>query len=114
MFSADISSVGLAFDLIGGLLLWRYGLPESLHRDGVVAAVIYEINQDEKDKIKRYDFWAKIGILFLILGFLLQLAGSILGRSSSGALTGKVQSRPVAPSSVANESSAKFEPVHKP
>jgi hypothetical protein len=29
-----LTAIGLAFDLSGGLLLWKYGLPDSLSRDG--------------------------------------------------------------------------------
>jgi len=68
-----INSAGLVLDIIGALLLWRYGLPEPISRTGAIHFIAEQSDQAEIDKAKRYDRCARVGIALLILGFILQL-----------------------------------------
>ena len=62
------NSIGLAFDILGALLLWIFALP-LLHKfkNGT-----YVLDTGTDKDIKRNKFFSGIGMLFLILGFLLQ------------------------------------------
>lgn len=73
-----VNSLGLVMDIIGVLLLWKFGLPESISREGHVTLIIEESNQAEVAKAKIYDRWALFAVGALVLGFTLQLASNFL------------------------------------
>jgi hypothetical protein len=67
-----VNDIGLGLDIIGAVLLWKFGLPESIDREG---RDYLELNQpDEKmiAKARIYDRWGRIGLGALVLGFALQ------------------------------------------
>lgn len=76
--SIAINSIGLGLDIAGAILLWRYGLPESLSREGHDSIVLEQINETEKAKAESYDRWAKIGLGLLISGFVFQLISNFV------------------------------------
>jgi hypothetical protein len=45
--SRMLAAIGLALDLSGALLLWKYGLPESLSRDGSINLICEQQDQAE-------------------------------------------------------------------
>jgi hypothetical protein len=76
---ADIrwfSVAGLVLDIIGALMLWRYGLPEEVSRSGAIHLIGEQEDAAEKALARRYDWLARLGLTLLILGFVLQLIGS--------------------------------------
>ena len=76
--SRALTSVGLAMDLAGALLLWRFGLPEALRRDGAISLICEQRDGAEVVKGRLYDSWST-GALFLIsTGFGLQLLATFL------------------------------------
>lgn len=74
--SAVVSSIGLGLDIVGVLLLWRFGLPEAVSRGGFGYIILEGHDEAEKAKAERYDLWAHLGLALLIFGFLLQLASN--------------------------------------
>jgi len=68
-----INSFGLIFDIVGVLLIWKYGIPEPISKDGTVSIAFEGIDESEKMKAKRYDRVSHVGIFLLVLGFALQL-----------------------------------------
>ena len=73
-----INSAGLILDIIGALLIWRFGLPEKIDRDGDMNIACEQIDKTEKTKAKKHDCLAHIGVILLIVGFVLQLASNLL------------------------------------
>ena len=73
-----ISSVGLILDIVGALLIWKYGLPESINRKGMGFLVLESVDDEQILKAKRYDRLSKIGLSLLILGFSLQLLSNLV------------------------------------
>ena len=71
--SQIIGSLGLVLDIIGAVLLFRYGLPEDVSRGGASYELREEEDEAEKLKAKRYDSLGRLGLLLLIAGFMLQL-----------------------------------------
>jgi hypothetical protein len=67
---------GLALDIIGALLLWRYGLRAEISRSGADYLTAEQENEAEKALARRYDHLGRLGLIVLILGFALQLIGS--------------------------------------
>lgn len=72
------SNLGLIFDIIGAIMIFKFGLPKNISRSGNINIVIEEVDENEIIKAKQYDLKAKIGIILLILGFSLQLMGNFL------------------------------------
>ena len=72
-----INSTGLVFDIAGALLLWKYGLPEAINKDGSINLILEQKNSKEVAKGKRYDNMSKIALGLLILGFALQLLSNL-------------------------------------
>lgn len=74
-----VNSLGLAFDIyVGALLIWRYGLPEPLSREGNITIIADQTDSSEKQKAARYDCRSKLGVAALILGFALQMLSNFL------------------------------------
>jgi hypothetical protein len=77
--NCSISAIGLALDISGVLLLWRFGLPSDLKIDGEVVGTRWDVEIDHKEN-QRYLFAKSISNLALVLivvGFALQYLGSI-------------------------------------
>ena len=75
-----INTLGLSLDIIGALLIWKYGLPTELPTSGHVGKIMgipIKGKVDPKQK-KEYERMSTAGILLLILGFALQLISNWL------------------------------------
>lgn len=68
-----INSLGLLMDIVGAVLLWKYGLPEALSREGHSCLILEQVDETEKAKAASYDRWSRAGLGLLIAGFALQL-----------------------------------------
>ena len=74
-----LTLIGLCLDLVGVLLLFFYSLPINIsHKSGVTFYLTEEqpiVNNKNK---KRYKL-TKAALIFICLGFLLQIIGTIIG-----------------------------------
>ncbi|MEB3169069.1 MAG: hypothetical protein VKK97_10110 [Synechococcaceae cyanobacterium] len=73
-----VTASGLTFDLVGALLLWKYGLPEAVSRDGSIRLVCQQRDDAEVAKARRYDRFATVGLALISTGFFLQLLATFL------------------------------------
>ena len=89
----DLSQIltlgGLAIDIVGAVLLYRYGLPSRfphgslllLDGDQVVTAEWGSESHEEFDEInskqQRFERFSRLGLRLLIFGFVLQLLGAL-------------------------------------
>lgn len=73
-----LNSIGLACDIAAGLMLWKYGLPESINREGASFLQLNREDEEMKTRAKHYDRFARVGIVLLILGFTLQLVSNFV------------------------------------
>lgn len=73
-----LSSIGLVMDMIGVLLLWKFGLPEPISRKGHVNLISEKSDQTEIAKAKVYDRLAFVAVSLLLLGFALQLLSNFV------------------------------------
>ena len=60
-------------DITGALMLWNFGLPESINRMGMSFLALESTDKKEIKKAKKYDKLSKLAVLLLVLGFLIQL-----------------------------------------
>ena len=67
-----LNIVGLLFNIIGVILIWRYGLPADINREGHVILVLEGKDEKEKSLAHKYDIMSRIGMFLLILGFVCQ------------------------------------------
>ena len=73
-----LASSGLVFDIIGALLIFKYGIPPRIDPQGHQHLILEQIDEDEKAKAATYIKRSEVGIGLLILGFALQLAGNLI------------------------------------
>jgi hypothetical protein len=69
---------GLLLDIFGVLLLWKFGLPPSIRRGGPIYLTAEQSDPEEAAQAEKYDRYGKCGIGLLVLGFMLQLVGTVL------------------------------------
>lgn len=51
--SNTVNSIGLVLDIIGALLIWKFGLPESINRDGSINLAA-RVDEEQIEKAKMY------------------------------------------------------------
>jgi hypothetical protein len=71
-----INSIGLLFDIAGVLVLFKYGLPSEVSKEGSIGIAFQGTDLDEVKKWKKYDCWSKFGLSIILIGFLLQLSSN--------------------------------------
>ena len=72
-----ITALGLCCDVVGAVLLFKFGLPEIVRTGGVQLISIETIDKAVLQKERCFDIWGKIGLAMLILGFIGQLIPTI-------------------------------------
>ncbi len=64
--------------MVGAYLIFRFGLPEKIDREGSIQVIVGK-NEEEIHKVKKYDLLAKkVGVPFLMIGFFLQFVSNYL------------------------------------
>ena len=72
-----INVLGLVFDIIGVLMLFVFGLPADLNKNGYIFKVNEEEDEEQKSKWRKYDKFSKIALTAIIIGFLMQMLSTI-------------------------------------
>jgi hypothetical protein len=78
MIHSIVNSIGLLLGIIGTGILWQFGLPASIDREGWQTMVIDQKDEKMIAKGKLYDFRANCGFALLLTGFVLQLISNFL------------------------------------
>jgi hypothetical protein len=68
-----LNLVGLALNLAGVLVLFRYGMPFHVPTGGAVHLILEQADQAEAELERRYKNYGYIGLIFLIVGTILQM-----------------------------------------
>ena len=71
-----INSLGLICDIFGALLIFKYGLPESISRTGAEPIQFVTTSEANKAKARRYNTCSRVGLILLAIGFVFQLASN--------------------------------------
>jgi hypothetical protein len=70
---AIISAFGVTANFSGGVLLWVYGIPNRVNRDGHIVLRIQPISEEMKKLARFYDLMSNLGLALLVAGFIIQL-----------------------------------------
>ena len=73
-----LSSIGLFLDIIGVIMLFKYGLPSEVSKEGNVMIVLEQTDDEQIKKWKRYNLCSKVALSIIILGFVLQIVPSVI------------------------------------
>ena len=73
-----VNSCGLVLDIAGAVMIFLFGLPEQLNRQGHHALISEADDEEEKAKAARYDVLGRIGIWLLGTGFVFQLVSNFM------------------------------------
>ncbi|MCF8781111.1 hypothetical protein LZU85_20130 [Vibrio sp. IRLE0018] len=89
--------IGLVLDVIGAWLLWRFGITATIDHpefNAVMEEAVVgggpnydQIVRDSKKQIMVVKKWSKLGLGLLMLGFVLQIIGSISSSATIGHLS---------------------------
>ena len=78
---SDILSIfGLSANFCGGILLWKYGIPNRVSREGHSYLIFEQIDEREKARARFYDRMSALGLILLIVGFVVQLLDILQSR----------------------------------
>lgn len=62
--------------LLGTILIFFFGIPSKIDRDGHIHLILEQENKEEKKKAKKYLFMSYVGLSLLVISFLLQFINS--------------------------------------
>lgn len=71
------NNIGLTLDIIGAIIIYRYGLPSAETRSNHAVAYSDPTPKEIRD-VKITKILSPLGIILLIVGFVFQLLGNIL------------------------------------
>jgi hypothetical protein len=74
--AVTLTTCGLLLDIGGVVLIFKYGLPASINRSGMIGLGTPDETGEHKAAARRYDRWARVGLVMLIAGFALQMLAS--------------------------------------
>ena len=72
-----MNSIGLVMDIVGVILLYFFGLSKDITKEGS-QYLTWGGNKEEQQQWKRYRFLSIIGLIFLVIGFSLQIVSNYL------------------------------------
>lgn len=72
-----LTVAGLVLDMLGAMLLWRFGLPPQIDPQGRDFIITSTVNDDEVRQGGSYRRLSHLGIGLLIAGFGLQAIGAL-------------------------------------
>ena len=79
-------NIGLASDMVGALLLFFFSAPHQVAFPGIVATNVDEYSERQQRVLRVRKWLVRCGLMFLIVGFALQLIGNNLTPSRPTAL----------------------------
>jgi hypothetical protein len=71
-----LSLSGLALNLVGVLILFRYGMPFHVPSGGAVHLILEKTDQAEIELERRYTLYGYVGLFLLIAGTNLQMVAA--------------------------------------
>lgn len=76
--SSIVNSAGLILDIVGAMLLLKFGLSSKVDPEGRIYRIVSQRDISEIEKGKLYKRWSNFAVVLLILGFLFQLISNFV------------------------------------
>lgn len=76
-----VNIVGLCLDILGVIIIFIYGLPSDVSKDGYSTFTIENPDPIEVKKFNRYKLMSRIGLGLILLGFVVQVISNIISLS---------------------------------
>lgn len=78
-----LSSVGLTLDIVGAVVIFLFGLPAAINREGHSCLILEETDETMKQRARRYEWLGRAGLGLPIVGFVGQLLGTLFQACSN-------------------------------
>ena len=76
--ATTINTIGLGFNIIGAIILYKFGLPPRIDLEGHIHFIAEQVDEAEITLGKRYRCLSNVAVGLLILGFATQLVSNYL------------------------------------
>jgi len=73
----NLNLLSALFGFIGTILIFFYGLPSKINKDGHVNLVLEQEDEDAKKKSRRYIFLSYLGLSLIAISFLIQIINTV-------------------------------------
>jgi hypothetical protein len=74
--TAALNIIGLALNLVGVLILFRYGMPFHVPTGGAIHLITGQVDAAEKALESRYEIFGYFGLLAIVVGTGMQIVGA--------------------------------------
>ncbi|HEY5405688.1 MAG TPA: hypothetical protein VIJ92_01310 [Ginsengibacter sp.] len=78
-----LNCIGLTSDIIGVIMLFKYGLPSEINKDGYTGIIMEQEDEEQKVKWKKYNFFSYIALTLFIIGFVFQFSSNFFGTTKT-------------------------------
>jgi hypothetical protein len=75
---AVFSTIGLVLNLVGVILLFRYGMPYKVRTGGQIGLALEQEDESEKALEIEFDNLGLLGLVAIVIGTVFQVIGAIL------------------------------------
>jgi hypothetical protein len=79
MTNSTLNTIGLTLDILGVLLLFKFGLPSEVRKDGGNVMLFQDTDKGQVCKWHKYNFWSRVGLSAILLGFIFQIVSNYVG-----------------------------------
>jgi hypothetical protein len=76
MTTAALNIIGLLLNLVGVIILFRYGMPFHVPTGGAINIVTEQVDAAQKALESRYEIFGYLGLLAIVVGTGMQVAGA--------------------------------------
>ena len=76
----NLGNIWLILDIIWWILIFKFWIPENINREWHITLILEQEDEEEKKRVKKYDFYSIIWFYLLIGGFLLQLIWNLINK----------------------------------
>jgi uncharacterized protein YjeT (DUF2065 family) len=76
MSTATLNIIGLVLNLVGVIILFRYGMPFHVPTGGAVHLIAEQVDAAEKALESRYEVFGYFGLVAIVVGTGMQIVGA--------------------------------------
>jgi hypothetical protein len=77
-YSGSINCIGLVLDIIGVVVLFKYGLPADVSPGGIIGLALEQTDKKEAERFIQYQWRSRLGLTAILAGFAIQLISNFV------------------------------------